>query len=136
MERYDYRESMAEDVRAYIDENYGAEEIVEKLAYDRETWQDKLYDDMIVEDSITGNASGSYTFDAWQAEEYICHNLDLLGEAIDEFDGKCDLLRDGAETCDVIIRCYLLGEVLEEVLNAMEDDYAEEIKKELEGEEE
>ena len=65
----------------------------------------------MVADSVTGNASGSYTFHAWQAEENICHNFDLLSEAIEEFGGKCDVLKDGAEACDVTIRCYLLSEV-------------------------
>lgn len=35
MERYDYREEMAKDIRAYIEEDYSTEEIAEKLAYAR-----------------------------------------------------------------------------------------------------
>lgn len=136
MERYDYREEMAKDIRAYIEEDYSTEEIAEKLAYERDDWETELYDDMMVADSVTGNASGSYTFNAWRAEENICHNLDLLGEAIEEFGGECDVLKDGAETCDVTIRCYLLGEVLNEVLDEMESDYEEEIEKARNGEDE
>lgn len=136
MERYDYREEMANDIRAYIEERYSAEEIAEKLAYERDDWETELYDDMMVADAVTGNASGSYTFHAWRAEEYICHNLDLLGEAVEEFGGDYDVLKDGAETCDVTIRCYLLGEVLNEVLDEMESDYEEEIEKVRNGEEE
>lgn len=132
MERYDYREKMANDISVYIEENYSTEEIAEKLAYERDDWETELYDDMMVADSVTGNASGSYTFNAWKAEEYICHNLDLLGEAIEEFGGECDVLKDGAEACDVTIRCYLLGEVL----NEMENDYEEEIEKVRNGEDE
>ena len=136
MERYDYREEMAKDIRAYIEEDYSTEEIAEKLAYERDDWETELYDDMMVADSVTGNASGSYTFHAWRAEEYICHNFDLLGEAIEEFGGECDVLKDGAEACDVTIRCYLLGEVLNEVLDEMESEYEEEIEKVRNGEEE
>lgn len=128
MERYDYREEMTNDIRAYIEERYAKEEIIEKLADDRNDWGTELYDDMFVADSVTGNASGSYTFNAWKAEEYICHNLDLLGEAIGEFGENCDVLKDGAEACDVTIRCYLLGERLAEVLDEMESEYEDEIE--------
>ena len=136
MERYDYREEMAKDIRAYIEERYSALEIAEKLAYERDDWETELYDDMMVADSVTGNASGSYTFHAWRAEEYICHNFDLLSEAIEEFGSGCDVLKDGAETCDVIIRCYLLSGVLNEVLDEMEEEYEEEIEEVRNGEEE
>lgn len=136
MERYDYREEMAKDIRAYIEEDYSTEEIAEKLAYERDGWETELYDNMFIADSVTGNASGSYTCHAWQAEENICHNLDLLGEAVEEFGRGCDVLKDGAEACDVTIRCYLLSEVLNEVLDEMESDYEEEIEKVRNGEDE
>ena len=136
MERYDYWEEMAKDIRAYIEEDYSTEEIAEKLAYERDDWETELYDDMMVADSATGNASGSYTFNTWRAEENICHNLDLLGEAIEEFGGEFDVLKEGEETRAVTIRCYLLNEVLNEVLDEMESDYEEEIEKVRNGEEE
>lgn len=46
-------------------------------------------------DSVTGNASGSYTFNTWTAEEYLCHNWELLGEALTEFgrDIRCRSVR-------------------------------------------
>ena len=33
-----------------------------------------------------------------------------------------DVLKDGAEACDVTIRCYILGQVLDEVLDELEDN--------------
>lgn len=72
---------------------------------------------MWVDDSVTGNASGSYTFNTYKAEEYICHNLDLLEEAMSEFGCEdVNALEKGAEWCDVTIRCYLLSDILMEVL--------------------
>lgn len=104
MKRYDYRECIADDVRSYIEEN-GVKDY------------DELYDDMFISDSVTGNGSGSYTFNTWQAEENVCHNLDLLEEACREFGcDASDYVTKGAEWADVTIRCYLLGEVLSEVL--------------------
>lgn len=112
MERYDYREAVYEDVKQYIEENITLSD------YDNlEEAYEEIYDDMWTADSVTGNGSGSYTFNAWQAEENLCHNLDLLGEALTEF--CCDssyLTEHGAEACDVTIRCYLLGEVLQTIL--------------------
>lgn len=68
--------------------------------------------------SVTGNASGSYTFNTWKAEEYLCHNLNLLAEANEEFGSNSDILSDGAEVCDVIIRCYLLSRAINKPLQA------------------
>ena len=76
---------------------------------------------MFISDSVTGNASGSYTFNTWQAEENLCHNLDLLKEACEEFGSDCNIL-ESAEGCDVTIRCYLLSSALHEVLDELEED--------------
>ena len=59
MERYDYHEAVYEDVCAYIRENinFADYDTVEDLA-------DHLNDELWTCDSVTGNASGSYTFNA------------------------------------------------------------------------
>lgn len=116
MERYNYYDAMKDDIREYIEDHYTQEEIAERMK-DRDDFEQELYDDMFVSDSVTGNASGSYTFNTWRAEEYLMHNLDLLGEACEEFGSSADVLKSGAEACDVTIRCYLLGQVLNDVLN-------------------
>ena len=60
------------------------------------------------------------------AEENICHNLDLLGEALEEFGSGADyLITHGAEAADVTIRCYLLGECIAAALEEIEDDFNE-----------
>lgn len=110
---YDYRAAMCDDIRDYLDER-GIETIKES---ERDDIREKLYDEMWTADSITGNGSGSYTFNTWKAEECLCHNLDLLAEACEEFGGGCDILKDGAEACDVTIRCYLLGQILDEIID-------------------
>ena len=111
MEKYDYREVMENDIRSYLEE--------ETNERDYET----VYDEMFVSDQVTGNGSGSYTFNTWKAEENLCHNLDLLKEACDEFGcDASDIVEKGAEWADVTIRCYLLSEVLSKVL----PDYTDE----------
>lgn len=120
--KYNYYQAVREDVKQYINEHD-----VKVTTSNRDEVYEKLYDDMFISDSVTGNGSGSYTFNAWRAEENLCHNMDLLGEALAEF--GCDpdyMAKNGAEACDVTIRCYLLGQVLGEVLDELEEDEDEE----------
>lgn len=115
MKTYDYLENVKEDVRNYIEEN----EIV-VTSSNREEVEQELNDTLFVNDSVTGNASGSYTFSAWQAEENLCHNFELLTEALIEFGCDLSYLEKGAEACDVTIRCYLLGQAISGVLDEIE----------------
>lgn len=117
---YDYREAVKDDVLEYINNEINFEDFdtLEEL-------EEHLNEVLFTEDSVTGNASGSYTFNTYEAEENICHNLDLLGEALEEFGGGCDILTDGAEAADVTIRCYLLGECIAAALEEIEDDFNE-----------
>lgn len=125
MERYDYENAVLEDVLDWIREHYSADEITEKLQ-ERDDWEQELNDDMWTADSVTGNGSGSYTFNAWEAEENVCHNLDLLWEALEEFGSDMDVLKNGAEACDVTIRCYLLGGAISAALDELEEEREEE----------
>lgn len=114
---YDYREEMKKDIKEYIEENKDNYDFS-----DRDSVESELYDDMFVDDSVTGNGSGSYTFNAQEAKDNI--DLDLLADACDEFGGGEDILRKGWEAMDVTIRCYLLSECLSDVLNELyEEDY-------------
>ena len=118
MEKYDYLSAVESDVREYIENNVNFHDYS-----DLDEMKEDLNEKLFVNDSVTGNASGSYTFNAWKAEEYLCHNLDLLAEANEEFGGSSDILSDGAEMCDVTIRCYLLGQAIENVAPDMWQDW-------------
>ena len=118
-EIYNYKEAMYEDIVTHVKENYTLAEI--KNA-DREELAEKIYEACWIDDSVTGNASGSYFCNSYKAEEALCHNLDLLTEACEYFGSDIDILKSGAEACDVTIRCYLLGIIIEEVLD---DIYSE-----------
>ena len=130
MEKYDYLSAVESDVREYIENNVDFHDYS-----DLDEMKEDLKEKLLVEDSVTGNASGSYTFNTWKAEEYLCHNLDLLAEAAnEEFGGSSDILSDGAEMCDVTIRCYLLGKAIENVAPDMWQDW-EDSQEESEEEE-
>ena len=117
MEKYNYFEAVKNAVLDYINENE-----INVTTSNKEELADSLNDDLWANDSVTGNGSGSYFFNTWKAEEALCHNLDLLGEACEEFGSTADLLKDGAEACDVTIRCYLLPQAISEALDELEED--------------
>ena len=117
MEKYNYFEAVKDDVKQYIEDHD-----VKVTTSNREDLEQELYDEMFISDSVTGNASGSYTFNTWQAEENLCHNLDLLKEAFSEFGEPSFDVLESAESCDVTIRCYLLSSALSEVLDELEED--------------
>lgn len=121
-ERYNYLEAVTNDVRDYIENEIDLTE----WNGNREGLEEKLNDDLWINDSVTGNASGSYYCNTWKAEEALSHNWDLLAEALEEFgqDGT-DVLKQGAEAMDVTIRCYLLGQAIAEVMEELEEELTE-----------
>lgn len=126
MDKYDYRQAVRDDILDYIKEHD-----IKVTDKNREEVEGFLYNTLFVEDSVTGKASGSYTFNTWKAEEYLCHNLDLLAEAIDEFGADAGTYKDcieSAETADVTIRCYLLTECLSSVLDELEVEEEDECR--------
>lgn len=120
METYNYYEAVKNDVLNYIENNidYTDFESLEDL-------EERLNNDLWVSDEVTGNGSGSYYCNAWKAEEAICHNLDLLSEAMKEFGCDFNLLKQGAEAADVTIRCYLLYGAIAEAMEEIEEDFEE-----------
>ena len=119
MKAYNYEEAVKNDVRTWISDNVKLSEWKD----DREGLEEYLNDELFTVDSVTGNGSGSYTFSTWEAEENICHNIELLGEACEEFgDEGRQIFKKGAEACDVIIRCYLLGSAIAAVLDELEEE--------------
>lgn len=122
---YDYKEAIRQDIRDYLSDN---EEIDSDTDF-REL-EDRLNDDLFCEDSITGNGSGSYTFNRETAKEYVNENTDLLQDLCQEgFIGKDQLadwfMNDEWESMDVSIRCMLLPECLHEVLEEKQEELEE-----------
>ena len=111
-DKYDYYAAVRSDAEDYLEENYEG-------PIEDET---DAYDDMFVSDSVTGNASGSYYCNTWQAESALCHNSGLLAEAIEEF-GSC---KPDPESQDVTIRCYVLGQVLHDVVEEYNSKFDDE----------
>lgn len=116
MRTYNYQEAVKEDIKDYIKSNFNSFDDFNR---------DRLEEDLWVEDSVTGNASGSYTFNSSQAHEYLINNEDLFIEAAEEFGCGGDTIEEHStdyEWQDVTIRCYLLNQCLTEALEELEDE--------------
>lgn len=122
---YNYMEAVKDDVRQAIEDNYDIADYS-----DRDEFEQTLNDDLWVDDSVTGNGSGSYTFNREQAKEYLFDSndgLDLLREAVSDFGIDAETVVDHFmsedwEWFDVTIRCYVLGQAIGEALDEIEDD--------------
>lgn len=113
---YNYLESMKEDIKRYLEEEFA---VYSDL--DTEELDQQLNDDLWICDSVTGNASGSYTFCRATAREYVTDNMDLCIESLKEFCVEAEtiaekFLNEDWEYFDVTIRCYLLGQAISETL--------------------
>ena len=125
---YNYREAVKEDVIEQVKDGYKENSLRLYKEEGRDALEEYLNDELWVDDQVTGNASGSYTFNTWEAEENLCHNMSLLEEACDEFGQDVgEAVKRGAEYCDVTIRCYLLGSAISEAIDELEaEGYFEE----------
>lgn len=117
-EMYNYYENVKDDVENYIKENkeYFKSTNLEEL-------EEELNDQCWISDCVTGNDSGRYTFNTYEAEKNLNGNWDLLLEALEEF-GYSDInpIEKGAEWCDVLIRCYVLSQAISALLEQMEEN--------------
>jgi len=115
--QYDYRNAMKKDIADYIKENG-----IDLNQYDdRGKAYEALYDLLWTEDSVTGNGSCVYYIYTADAEAALSGNRDLLVEALEEFGNETESYKTAIlnpSYADVVIRCYLLSSVLDEVLRA------------------
>lgn len=119
---YNYFEAVKDDVRQAIEDNYDIADYS-----DRDEFEETLNDDLWVDDSVTGNGSGSYTFDSRKSYENVTGDInamDYIRELVSEYDTPAEtvaekFLDEDYEYWDVSIRCYLLGQAISEVLDEL-----------------
>ena len=122
---YNYKEQIRADVKEWMDDN---KEQIEGM--DRADAYDVVYDSCWVDDSVTGNASGSYTFSRCEARKNFYEDIDseeYLEHMVD--DGFADAMEVGKkiiasdyEWLDVSIRCWLLSDAVSDVLDDFFED--------------
>lgn len=115
---YNYNKAMKSDILDYIHDNASD---LRAVCDDWDDLDECLNDRLLLEDTVTGNGSGSYTFNSAAALWYVGDNIDLLREAAEAFDIVAEIGEHVGdwEWCDVIIRCHLLPQVIAEVLEAL-----------------
>lgn len=114
MEIYNYLSHEVKDVIDYLKENK-----VNLNNIGQDVISSRLNAQLLNEDSVTGNGSGSYTFNTVKAERYLVGNWELLRAAIAEIDPSFNMLNRGAEACDVMVRLYLLPTAISEALKQL-----------------
>ena len=82
---------------------------------------ENIYDNLFVSDSVTGNGSGSYTFDREKAKGLIqdaMYDDRFISHMDDMGFSSRDILDQGAEGIDVMLRCAALDQLdMEELIN-------------------
>ena len=119
---YNYLEAIKDDVIEYINENINLDEVES-----RDELEEQLNDDLWAEDSVTGNGSGSYTFDRHKSYENVQGDpdaMDYIRDLVSEFSVEAEtvaekFLDEDYEYWDVSIRCYLLGQAIGEALDEL-----------------
>lgn len=113
-----YLEQMKSDILDYI-----RWEEIEVTEENRSKVEDDLNERLWVVDSVTGNASGSYTCNSHQAREYVLEDGEqYIEEVIEDY---CIPPAEIAkhlfdwEYWDVSIRCWLLGQAISEALDEL-----------------
>ena len=125
MKNYNYLEAVTADVIDFIRDEVNAAEYK-----NREALSEFLNDELWVCDSVTGNASGSYTFNTYKAKEFIFADPDTVSESLREFCVDATtvaekFLNQDWEYFDVTIRCHLLGQCIAAVLDDLSDELEE-----------
>lgn len=122
---YSYKDAVKSDVREWMDDNK------DQLAgLDRNDMYEVVYDACWVADEVTGNASGSYTFSRYDArqnffededsDEYIEQMIEDGFSTAEEI-GKA-VSESNWELLDVSIRCWLLCDAVNEILDEIFED--------------
>ena len=113
---YDYKTRLVHDIKNYMEDSINIDEY-ESL----DELSEYLNDTLWTEDSVTGNGSGSYTFNHAEAKQYVLDNMNLAVEMAREFDCKDRfmdwLFDDDYESIDVT------RSAIDEVMDDIEDDF-------------
>ena len=119
---YDYRKAMIQDIKDYIWMN----DLQPEEGMSQDEYLDYLSDELWDKDEITGNGPKFYDTED-NCSKYLAGNIDLLYLAARDFciDDDINILikhyedKSLARYFDCTIRCYLLGDCIDKVLEEL-----------------
>lgn len=112
-----YFEQVKEDIKTWCsDNNFKIE-----AGADLDELAEQLDEALWSEDSVTGNGSGSYTFDREEAKINVINDMETVTEALKEFCVSAEeigkkFLAEDWEYLDVTARCYILNQAIWAIL--------------------
>lgn len=122
----DYRTEVREAIEQYLEDN---EQYINMADFDDiDDFEQYLNDTLWIADEVTGNASGSFTFNSYEAKEKVFGDMETVKDALQEFCcGRPEEIADAFleekwEWLDVTARCYVLGECISDYIRDNEDD--------------
>jgi len=122
---YDYLEVMKADIKEWIDDNKNG---IDKVG-DLDELKEQLNDDLWADDDVTGNGSEvGYHMDDAEMREAVHENSELCKDALLEFGTSSEniaekFLEGDYVYFDATIRCYLLGQAIDEVVDENAEEY-------------
>ena len=126
MARYDYYTAVTNDVIDGIRESISGGYLDTREYADHEALLEHLNDALWTADNVTGNGSGSYTFNSARAAEYVTDNADLVLDMVRDYGIDAatvgeHFLNGDWEWFDVSLRCYVLMSAIDDALDALEE---------------
>lgn len=121
MKHYNYKKEVIKDIKEYIKENINLDDF-----YNMDDLQNYLQKNIIAVNDITGIYSGTHTNDKLLAEIFLVGNFPLLAKALQYSEKYCkcgitEILKEGSETCDTLIRRYLFDDCITQVISELKE---------------
>jgi hypothetical protein len=125
MDFREYIEETKENAKEYIKENWN---------YLEDKTAEEIQEDLFLSDGVTGNGSGSFTFNTYEAQQNVSELIfdeDFINALKWNFGQDLgELIQKGAESVDVTARCLALyefdiNEIIEEVREEQEEEQEE-----------
>lgn len=118
MDFREYIEETKENAKEYIKENW---------EYLKDKTMEEVQDDLFIADTVTGNASGSFTFNTYDAQQNalgLIFDEDFINALQWNFGQDLgELIKRGAEIVDVTARCLALYEFdLDEIMEEVKEE--------------
>lgn len=123
MEQYDYlREETYDVIAAIRNDNKLLKTVINAIKNDDKNLHIYIHDELYHNDKVTGDGHIGYTAFNFIAEEYLCHNFNLLNKAFDYFGYDKTAIMDALnrpKDCDVLIRCYMLPACVDKAIEKL-----------------